>query len=115
MSPPPRSDARHESPPRSDRGLPGDNEEDEEGVEARVIDGQPKINGDRTWLCEIEVPRPGAQQWGGRRGTLVVRGPLHLDRKGAEEDCELFKEAHKRGGVKELQKARADRKATVWK
>lgn len=81
----------------------------------RVIDGVPKVNGDRTWLVEVEVPRPGAQQWGGRGGTLCVRGPLHLDRKGAEHDGELFRAAHKRGGFKELQKVRTELKNNVWK
>lgn len=81
----------------------------------RVIDGQPKVGGDPTWLAEIEVPRPGNQSWGGKRGSLCVRGPLHLDKKGAEEDGILFAKAHKRGGFKELQKVRTELKNKIWK
>merc|ERR1712110_1366837 len=88
---------------------------DAEGVDGRVIDGQPKINGDKTWLAELQVPRPGTQEWGGRVGSLCVRGPLRMDRKIAEDDLELFKQTHKRFGIKELQKVRSELRNKAWK
>eukprot|EP00927_Polykrikos_kofoidii_P086274 TRINITY_DN9619_c0_g2_i1.p1 TRINITY_DN9619_c0_g2~~TRINITY_DN9619_c0_g2_i1.p1 ORF type:complete len:363 (-),score=45.94 TRINITY_DN9619_c0_g2_i1:60-1148(-) len=89
----------------------------EEGVTTKVIEGDPKKTGDRTWLAEVFVPRPGSGNFPANRpgGTICVRGPLHLNIKGAVEDARSFARAHVRGGYKELQKLRTEMRSRVWK
>lgn len=97
---------------RGDGGRGAQEEAQDDGFVAKVIEGNTKQNGDRTWLVEALVPRAGGHL-GGKK--ICIRGSLRMDPADAEEDVRKFREAYESGGCQAVQALRTEMRQNVWR
>ena len=66
-----------------------------EGVQAEVVAGIPRSNGDKTFRAEVDVPRGNES----RGGKVQIRGPNRSDRGSCEQDIKAFVKAFEDEGA----------------
>merc|ERR1711924_523553 len=80
-----------QSPARDDTAGTDSGQQD---IKAEVVESKARQStGEQTWRAEIHMPKPEAQNFGGKTRTMCVRGPLRTSRDQADRDAQDLEKA----------------------